>query len=384
MLNLKYLGKQQAQKDFIRLSQKRKMSDANPIKPSNRKNLPGVKPMKNIPEVKNDFGKLYEKLLTNQEKNLFIAAIELGIFQELSNWKSTEELVKKLNINQKNAEVFLNSLVSLDLIEKKNGSFKNLPAVEEFFAEKNDKYLGDSFLSYYDYYNMSSTQICELVRNGPGDGEMPNINSEDLWTEHARLTVNFLRAGMAQLAIRHVSSLPEYPTFRRMLDLGCGTGVFGTLITMNHPSMKAVLFDRPAVLRVAQEVIDEYEMGDRVQVTGGDYICDPIGENYDLVWASETLNFAGEHLDTVIKKIFNALNPGGVYVSLSDGMTDERTKPKEMIMGTLMTALYGNDVGMSEGVIANAMIKSGFASVQSRTVKTPIGEMVMDIARKSS
>lgn len=339
--------------------------------------------MKNIPEVQNDFGKLYEKLLANQETNLFMAAIELGIFQELLEWKSIEELVEKLCFNYKNTEIFLNCLVSLDLIEKKNGSFKNVPAVCEFFAEKNDKYLGDSFLSYYNYYNMSSDQICNLVRNGPGDQGMPNIDSEELWTEHAKLTVNFLRAGMAQLAIHHVSSLPEYPSFKKMLDLGCGTGVFGTSITMSHPSMKAILFDRPAVLRVAQEVVDDYEMGDRIEVAGGDYINDPIGEDFDLIWASETLNFAGEHLDSVVKKIYSALKPGGVYVSLSDGMTDERTKPKEMIMGTLMTALYGNDVGMSEGVIARAMIKAGFESVQSKTVKTPIGEMVMDIARKS-
>jgi trans-aconitate methyltransferase len=229
---------------------------------------------------------------------------------------------------------------------------------------------------------MSSGQICELIRNGPAHGDLPDMDSEDLWMEQAELTVNFLRAGMAQLAVSLVSSLPEYPSFQNMLDLGCGAGVFGTSIAMNHPSMKAVLFDRPAVVRVAQEVVDEYEMGERIEVTGGDYINDPIGGDYDLVWASGTLNFAGEHLDDVVKKIYDALNPEGVYVSISDGLKDERTRPKEMIMGTLMTALYGNDVGMSEGAIAGAMIKAGFASVQSRTVMTPLGEMVMDIARK--
>ena len=338
--------------------------------------------MKKIPEIKNDFKELYDKLLTNQETNLFIAAIELGIFQELSEWKSSEELAEKFCLNHQNTLVFLNSLASLDLLEKKGGRFRNLPAVDEFFGAKNDVYLGDSFLSYHNWYNMSPGQICGLIRNGPAQGDMPGMDSEDLWMEQAELTVNFLRAGMAQLAVSLVSSLPEYPSFQNMLDLGCGAGVFGTSIAMNHPSMKAVLFDRPAVVRVAQEVVDEYEMGERIEVTGGDYINDPIGGDYDLVWASETLNFAGEHLDDVVKKIYDALNPEGVYVSFSDGLKDERTRPKEMIMGTLMTALYGNDVGMSEGAIAGAMIKAGFASVQSRTVMTPLGEMVVDIARK--
>ncbi len=101
--------------------------------------------MKKIPEVKNDFKGLYDKLLTGQEANLFLAAIERKIFRELSDWKSPGELAENLCLDPKNTGVFLNSLASLDLIEKKNGRFRNLPTAEEFLAEKNDVYLGDFF-----------------------------------------------------------------------------------------------------------------------------------------------------------------------------------------------------------------------------------------------
>ncbi len=187
---------------------------------------------------------------------------------------------------------------------------------------------------------------------------------------------------MVQLAGRILSSLPEYPSFRKMLDLGCGPGLFGTSVAMDHPSLNAVLFDRPAVAGVAEEVVKEYGMGDRVEVVAGDYINGPIGGEYDLVWASMTLNFAGDRLNEVVKKIHDSLNPGGVFVSFSDGKTDEGTKPKEMVLGTLTASLYGDDMGLNEGVIAGATIEAGFASVQSRTVATPIGEVLMDIARK--
>ncbi|WP_067050603.1 class I SAM-dependent methyltransferase [Methanofollis ethanolicus] len=338
--------------------------------------------MKKIPEVKDDFGELYGKLLTNQETDLFIAAIKLGIFQELSDWKSPEDLAERLHLNQKNTAVFLNSLASLDVIEKKGGLFRNSPAAAEFLAENNDVYLGDFFLSCYRWYSMSPDDICDLVRDGPGERCVSDLESEETWREQARLSVNYQRAGMAQLAVRLVSSLPEYPSFRRMLDLGCGPGLCGTSIAMSHPSMKAVLFDRPTVAGVAEEVVEEYGMGDSVAVLGGDYIDGPIGGEYDPVWASMTLNFAGDRLKEVIKKIHDSLNPGGVFVSFSDGKTNEGTKPKEMVIGTLMFALSGDDMGLNEGVIAGAMIEAGFASVQSRTVMTPIGEVMVDIARK--
>lgn len=338
--------------------------------------------MKIIPEVRNDFGELYRKMLTNQETNLFCAAIKLEIFPELSDWKSPEDLAEKLGFDSRNTAVILNSLVSLDLIEKKDGRFRNSAVAAEFLEEKNDLYLGDFILSCSRWYSMSVDEICGCVRDGPGEREMPEMESEEVWAGQARLSANYQRAGMVQLASRLVSSLPEYPSFRRMLDLGCGPGLFGTAFAMNHPSMHAVLFDQPAVADVAEEMVEEYGMGGRIEVVGGDYIDGPIGEGYDLVWASMTLNFAGSRLNEVIKKIHDSLHPGGVFVSFSDGKTNEGTKPKEMVLGTLMPALYGDDMGLNEGVIAGAMIEAGFASVQSRAVMTPIGEIMVDVARK--
>ena len=338
--------------------------------------------MKEIPEIKNDFGDLYGRLLTNQETNLFIAAIELGIFRELSGWKSHEELAENLNLNPEKTLTFLDSLASVDLIGKKDGRFRNLPATEEFLAEKNDLYLGDFFLSCYHWFNMSSGEICSVLKDESDDRSMQEMESEENWAVQAKVSLNYQRAGLAQIATKIVSSLPEYSLFDKMLDLGCGPGFFGTSITMNHPSMNAVLFDRPAVARVAEDVVKEYGMGDRIEVIGGDYISDDIGEGYDLVWASMTLNFTGDRLNEVIKKIHDSLNPGGVFVSFSDGKTNEGTKPKEMVLGTLMPSLYGNDMGFDEGVIAGAMLEAGFASVQSRAMMTPIGEVMVDIARK--
>jgi hypothetical protein len=39
-------------------------------------------------------------------------------------------------------------------------------------------------------------------------------------------------------------------------------------------------------------------------------------------------------------------------------------------------------MGLNEGVIAGAMLKEGFKSVHSRAVMTPVGEVMVDTARK--
>ena len=59
-------------------------------------------------------------------------------------------------------------------------------------------------------------------------------------------------------------------------------------------------------------------MEDRMDVLAGDYNGDSIGAGYDLIWASNTLNFGRHDLDSLMKKIYDALNPGGVFISFCD------------------------------------------------------------------
>jgi len=147
--------------------------------------------------------------------------------------------------------------------------------------------------------------------------------------------------------------------------------------------MKGVIFDQPAIVKVAESFIKEYELEDRMDVLGGDYSHDSIGDGYDLVWACATLNFYKNDMDSLMKKIHSALNPGGVFVSLHDGLTSERTKPYEMVLHMFSSALMRQNFGFDQGFIADSMLRVGFKSVRSRTLITTMGPMDLDIGRKA-
>jgi hypothetical protein len=136
-------------------------------------------------------------------------------------------------------------------------------------------------------------------------------------------------------------------------------------------------------VKVAKEFISEYEMDSRMDVIGGNYLTDPIGKGYDLVFASSTLNFAKHDLNSLFKKIYNSLNPGGLFLSFQDGLKEEYTKPPSIVIGFLVMTLMGmaNDMAFSEGEIAEAMIRTGFKSVQTREI-TEFFDMELTIGRK--
>lgn len=85
----------------------------------------------------------------------------------------------------------------------------------------------------------------------------------------------------------------------------------------------------------------------------------------------------------MLQKIHSALNPCGVFISLHDGLTNEGTKPYEMVLPTISHALMGQETRFKQGFIADTMLRTGFRSVQSKTLDTPEGPMDLDIGRKS-
>jgi len=119
-----------------------------------------------------------------------------------------------------------------------------------------------------------------------------------------------------------------------------------------------------------------------MEVLGGDFNHDSIGEGYDLVWASGVLQFA-VNIDSVVKKVYAALNPNGVFVSIYPfGQTHERTKPESIVLSLLSMALMGQEVEVEHGCVADSMLRAGFKSVRSRNLDTFMGPMELDIGRK--
>ena len=133
---------------------------------------------------------------------------------------------------------------------------------------------------------------------------------------------------------------------------------------------------------MAETFITVYEMEDRMEVLAGDYNCDSIGEGYDLIWASNTLNFARHDLDSLMKKIYDALNPGGVFISFCEGLTHERTKTDFVVLSMMSIALMGQDMCFDQGEIADSLLRVGFKSVRSRTLDAPWSTADLDIGRK--
>ena len=338
--------------------------------------------MKKLPELNVSFEEFYRIFFEPVRAKIMMTGLELKVFNHLSEPVSAETVASAIYSNPENTVYFLNSLTAGGFVLKKNALYWNTPQTQAFLVEGRPTYLGGFFKAQSRWMEKAMEDMAGLIKKGapPHSGE--SIGAEKVWAEMAALTANYQRAGMGQQIARLVSNLPEFISFKKMLDLGSGAGLIGIAITAEHPNMVGIIYDRSEVLEVAKGYIKEYEMEERVKIMAGDYHSDSIGAGYDLIWSSATLNFAKHDIDHVLKKIYDALNPGGVFMNFNDGLTHERTKPETMVLAWLPAAVMGNDFGLDQGFIADSMLRVGFKSVRSRTLDTPIGQMDLDIGRK--
>ncbi len=338
--------------------------------------------MKKLPKLDMSFEDLYRMLIGPIKSKLLLTGIEMKIFNHMSEPMSADAITEAISAHPVNTRLFLDGLAASELVVKKNNLYQNTPVTQIFLVERTPTYLGQMFTFWNEMWNPALNDLSRLVREGPPTSSPEtDMDSEEICVQAAFLA-NYERAGIAQQMAEIVSGLPEFPLFRRMLDLGGGPGIIGIAIVSAHPTMKGVIFDRPAVVKVTRSFIKEYEMEDRIDVLAGDFNHDPIGEGYDLIWASGTLYFAEKDIDSILKKIYDALNSKGLFISLHEGLIFERTKPDIMALSWMPTALMGQHLGFDQGFIADSMLRVGFKSVRSRTLDTPMGPMDLDIGRK--
>jgi predicted O-methyltransferase YrrM len=338
--------------------------------------------MKEFPKVDISYKNLYHILMGQVRSKLLLTAIELKVFSCLTEAKPSAEVARLTGGDPGNTRFFLDGLAACGLLEKKNGLYKNSYEAEVFLVEGRDTYLGEFFMNNFQQFGYVQ-ELTGLIKEGPPpQSAQDDLSDGEMWARAAAYNTNYERAGVAQYLASVISQLPEFDGFKKMLDLGGGPGLVGMAIVGRHPAMKGVVFDQPEVIKVSQTFIKEYEMEDRMEVMGGNFLTDSIGENYDLVLAMATLNFAKENIDFVMKKIYDALNPGGVCVVVADGLTHEMTKPEIMVLSWLPMAMMGWDLAFEQGYIADSMLRVGFRSVRSTTLDSLEDHMDMDVARK--
>ena len=186
----------------------------------------------------------------------------------------------------------------------------------------------------------------------------------DGYDEHMLRDVEGFKEGYPLMA----SLVPAHT--RRLLDLGCGTGLELAEYFALNPGAKVTGIDLASgMLRALEEKFP----GKDITLICGSYFDVPFGEGFDGAVSVESLHhFTKEEKIPLYRKLRNALKPGGFFIltdyfSLSD--EEERWHRAELLrlkaeQGITDGEFYHYDTPLTVAHETEALLAAGFSAVE--------------------
>src|SRR5262249_23024903 len=111
---------------------------------------------------------------------------------------------------------------------------------------------------------------------------------------------------------RRLARTHDFSRSTRLLDLGGGSGAFAIEAVTHVPTLSALVFDLPLVIRVTERIVEEAGLASQITCIGGDLRTDPWPDGADVILLSYIVScYASETLDALLARALDYLPPGG-------------------------------------------------------------------------
>jgi predicted O-methyltransferase YrrM len=313
---------------------------------------------------------LIEMIRSFMPSRAVLTALELDVFTAVAKGASAEQVAQTIHADPRATEMLLNVLVSLKLLDKKEGRFCNTAETARFFCEgSRDNARGGLMHTAHLWHRWSS--LTECVRAGT-PVEVGSREDGSVSDFIAAMNHNARERADAVVKATGVAGI------QRMLDLGGGSGAYSIAFAWAIPGLMAEILDRSDVLPLTREYIRKAGLTDRITTRAGDTLRDPLGENYDLILASAICHmFSPAENRSLFRRARQALGPKGKLVVQDFILDPDKTAPQFAALFSL-NMLVGTRAGSSysEPEYASWLRDVGFAEVRRVRLPGPAGLMI--------
>jgi SAM-dependent methyltransferase len=106
----------------------------------------------------------------------------------------------------------------------------------------------------------------------------------------------------------------DIPNAGKMVDAGCGSGIYSLMLCRHNPKLNALLLDRKEVLETTRKFIEKSNFQNRMTTREADIFTDSFGNGLDVVLLSDVLYQEDYLCIAILRSAYAALAPGGMLV----------------------------------------------------------------------
>ncbi len=260
------------------------------------------------------------------ESRILLTAAELDLFTPLAEKQQTAaELSGELRCDGRALAIVLDALAAMCLLEKQDGAYRTLPAAAPFLSSRSPRSVRPMILHASHLWDAWSA-LTAVARGSDSTGDEA---SEVRDADELSAFIGAMHVVGTPLAEKIVAAIQPGPA-SNLLDVGGASGTYTIAFLKAVPTLKATLFDRPAVIPMARKRLAEAGLSDRVRLAAGDFYRNELPGGHDLALLSAIIhqNSPVENIE-LFGKVFRALVPGGRVVIRDHIMEPDRTKPRD-------------------------------------------------------
>ena len=269
--------------------------------------------------IREDFNRIARLALAYRGSRALHAAMREDLFTRIDRGADTPARLGRLGYDPRAVGILLNALCALGLLRKRGERFANTPFARRVLVSGGPAYKGNN-IKYQDRMWDAWSELGSVLRTGRPRRKLSQ------WLQKSAFTDDYIQ-GMADISRAPAAELArtlDLTGVRRVLDVGCGPGVYAAALAGGRAPIEAVLFDLPGTLKIARGRLGTHPRKERFRFRAGDYREDELGrEEFDLVLISHVTHNEDEKTNqSLARKAFRALRPGGRLV-VHDFMLDE-------------------------------------------------------------
>ena len=259
-------------------------------------------------------------------------ANKIDIFTTLSDREmSSEQLAQKCHTKPDMTEKLLIACTAMGLLEKRGPQYRNTELAQTYLVRGQKLYQGNIIAHSATVWNFWNNLADEIWLE-----PAPKVIEADAHRNFIMGMHNIALAGRADALIENI----DLSGRKKLLDVGGGPGTYSIVACSRFPKLKAVVFDLPETIVIANEVIDAEGMQDRVTTRAGSWETDTFGENNDVVLLSNILHGSDSQAEMKLKKAYDSMVDGGLLLVQEFLLNDDKTGPLIPALFNVMVGAY--------------------------------------------
>jgi predicted O-methyltransferase YrrM len=151
---------------------------------------------------------------------------------------------------------------------------------------------------------------------------------------------------------------------KRLLDIGGASGIYASILAQKYPHLRAAVFEKPPVDKVARYSIGKLGLSNRIDVVAGDMFQDGFPRGYDVHFISHVLHdWDLKEVKIVLKNSFDNLNPGGTIIIHDAHINKAKSGPLSVAEYSVLLMFLSEGKCYSIGEMMSLLKETGFINI---------------------